>query len=76
MGISSTWLGIDPTYSIHITLNEDEEEMLIRNHTLRTGFRVGAQSGDTQGIRVVGEYGFDTLGNQDQKFLLGYFFTL
>ena len=76
MGVSSTWLRVDPSHSMHITLNEDEEEMHIEHSTLRTGFRIGAQSGVTQGIRVVGEYGIDVQGNQDQKFLLGYFFTL
>ncbi|MAA78975.1 MAG: hypothetical protein CL916_06915 [Deltaproteobacteria bacterium] len=76
MGVSSTWLRVNPTHSIHITLDEDEEEMLIKHDTFRTGVRIGAQSGITQGIRVVGEYGIDIQGNQDQKFLLGYFFTL
>ena len=76
LGVSSTWLKVDPAYSLYITLNDDEEDMLIQHNTLRTGIRVGAQSGITQGIRVVGEYGIDLVGNQDQKFLLGYFFTL
>lgn len=76
LGISSTWLQVDPTYELHITLDDDQEEMLIQHNTFRTGFRIGAQSGVTQGIRVVGEYGIDISGNQDQKLFLGYFFTL
>ena len=76
LGVSSTWLRIDPSYEIHITLNDEEEDMFIGHDTIRTGIRVGAQSGVTQGIRVLGEYGIDLLGNRDQKFFLGYFFTI
>ena len=61
---------------MNITMDDDEENIRIESNLLRTGIRLGAQSGVTQGIRVVGEYGIDMHGNHDQKFFLGYFFRL
>ena len=76
LGHAATFANVADSINYRVQTTEEDSDPALEFHTLRMGVKLGARSGNDQGLRVGAEWGVDIHGNSDTQIMLGYFINL